>query len=140
MPQQRPQHTAAGPTNGNFNLSFNNSFNTSYNQTPDKPHVVINSETKAANGDIITHQVVADLEERFTTSLKAQKDGNEKQTLGVVSSAFDEVILRDKCFASLLKKIKNAYTDYLQELEGNTARKQVIHNDLEREKQMNAEL
>lgn len=101
--------------------------------------MVINSETKAANGDIITHQVVADLEERFTTNLKAL--GNEKQTLGVVSSAFDEVILRDKCFASLLKKIKNAYTDYLQELEGNTARKQVIHNtDLEKEKQINTEL
>ena len=67
--------------------------------------------------------------------------GNEKQTLGVVSSAFDEVILRDKCFASLLKKIKNAYTDYLQELDCNTARKQSIHNtDLEKEKQINAEL
>lgn len=101
--------------------------------------MVINSETKAANGDIITHKVVADLEERFTTNWKAL--GKEKQTLGVVSSAFDEVILRDKCFASLLKKIKNAYTDYIQELEGNTARKQVIHNtDLEKEKQINAEL
>jgi len=82
---------------------------------------------------------VADLEERFTTNLKAL--GDEKQTLGLVGSAFDEVIVRDKCFASLLRKIKNAYTDYVHDLEGNTARKQEMHNtDLEKEKQINAEL
>jgi len=49
--------------------------------------------------------------------------------------------LRDKNFASLLRKIKNAYTDYVHDLEGNTTRKEELHNnDLEKEKQLNAEL
>ncbi len=62
-------------------------------------------------------------------------------TLGVVTQTFDEVISKDKAFSSLLQKIKNAYTDYLSELEGKTTRQQVIHeDDLERERKVNLEL
>jgi N12 class adenine-specific DNA methylase len=51
------------------------------------------------------------------------------------------VIEKDKCFASLLQKIKNAYGDYLSELQGRTTRKEEIYNtDLENEKQKNADL
>jgi hypothetical protein len=51
------------------------------------------------------------------------------------------VISKDKAFSSLLQKIKNAYTDYLSELEGKTTRQQVIHeDDLERERKVNLEL
>jgi len=54
----------------NFNLSFNNSFNTSIAANQNKPTMAVHAESQL-NGEIIKHQIIADLEEKLTNRLGA---------------------------------------------------------------------
>ncbi len=87
------------PIKSNFNLSFNNSFNTSIAGTANKPTLALRAESQL-NGEVIKHQIVADLEERLTNHLGTNE--NQAQKLAAVTQTFDEVILRDQHFSSLL--------------------------------------
>jgi hypothetical protein len=71
---------------------------------------------------MIRHQIVQDLEDKLTSKLNVPPGASEQQRLAAVSSTFDEVIQEDTHFASLLSKIKGAYSEYLEVIQGKSAR------------------
>ena len=58
---------------------------------------------------------VEKLEEQLTARLI--QSANNEQKIEAVSKTFEEVIERDRPFGSLLMKIKNAYQEFLQNLQ-----------------------
>ena len=120
--EEKPQQQSN--VKSNFNLSFNNSFNTSI-AGAGKPQIAVQAESSLINGEVIKHQFVADLEERLTTRLKQGE--NQTQKLAAVTQTFDEVILRNEHFSGLLQKIKNAYMDYVTQLQGNSLNSEQLH-------------
>ncbi len=125
--------------NSNFNLCFNNSFNTSINQQ-NKPTLQVDAE-HTVDGEVVRHQLVQDLEVKLASQLKGSAGASEEQRLATFNSAFDEVIKQDHHFASLLQKIKDAYSEYLQEIQGKSARQTQLHmTDLQKERALNAQL
>ena len=62
--------------------------------------MAVKSEAQLKTGQIVKHQAVAELEERFDSRIDNNADKASK--LAAVTQTFDEVILRDQHFSSLL--------------------------------------
>lgn len=80
------------------------------------------------------------MEERFNMRMQACA-GNQMSKFACMTQFFDDVILKDQHFSSMLQKIKNAYADYIENIQaGNQKVKKAQISDLDEERRKNAQL